>query len=216
MREKVSWAVVRRLPRYYRYLRELMRNDIQKISSKELSEKIGFTASQIRQDFNCFGGFGQQGYGYNVEYLYNEIGAILGIEQQYKMILVGVGHLGHAVVNHITFERRGFTLVGMFDNDPVKVGGKVGEYTILPMQALEDFCRRVKPTAAILTVPRQAANEVAATLVELGIKGFWNFSNGDLSLPGQDVQIENVHLGDSLMTLCFRLNESGVKNAEEE
>ncbi len=208
MREGISLAVVRRLPRYYRFLRELMANDVTKISSKELGVRMGYSASQIRQDFNCFGGFGQQGYGYNVDYLYNEIGKILGVEKKYKAVIVGVGNLGHAIAGHINFEKRGFRLIGLFDIRQDIVGQEVGGKPVMHMDELEAFCRKNKPTVAVLTLPRDEAGAVAKQLIELGIKGLWNFSNGDLELESDEVIIENMHLGDSLMTLCYRITDS--------
>jgi len=202
--KKVSIAVVRRLPRYYRYLGELLKNDITRISSKELSERMGVTASQIRQDLNCFGGFGQQGYGYNVEILYKEIGNILGLYKGYKTIIIGAGHLGHALANHSSFEKRGFRFIGMFDIDKNKVGKKVRDITIMDMEELDDFVKKNKPDIAILAIPKESVQQVAQKLVDLGIKGLWNFSYTDLKLS-EDVAIENVHLSDSLMTLSYKI-----------
>lgn len=210
MKEKVSLAVVRRLPRYYRYLGELQRQGVDKISSGGLAEKMGLTASQIRQDLNCFGGFGQQGYGYNVEMLRGEIASILGLPRQYRTILIGVGNLGRALVSHVGFEKRGFSLIGLFDVREDVIGTRIGAYTVSPMSELEDFCLRERPEAAVLSLPRAAAPAVADQLVTLGVKGFWNFSNGEI-VEG-DIPVENVHLGDSLMTLCYRIqNEENQK-----
>lgn len=209
MKENISLAVIRRLPRYYRYLSELHAAGIAKISSKELSEKMGLTASQIRQDLNCFGGFGQQGYGYNVELLFGEISSILGVNNQYKAILIGVGNLGRAITRHVGFEKRGFRMIGLFDSNPDIIGTTVAGHTVMDVREMEDFCRREEPEAAILTLPREAAPAVAEQLVTLGIKGFWNFSNGDIHLRDPDIPVENVHLGDSLMTLCYRIKGIG-------
>ena len=203
MKEKVSLAVVRRLPRYYRYLGELQRQGVDKISSGGLAEKMGLTASQIRQDLNCFGGFGQQGYGYNVEMLRGEIASILGLPRQYRTVLIGVGNLGRALVSHVGFEKRGFSLIGLFDVREDVIGTRIGAHTVLPMSELEAFCLRERPEAAVLSLPRAAAPEVADRLVALGVKGFWNFSNGEI-VEGE-IPVENVHLGDSLMTLCYRI-----------
>ena len=203
MKEKVSLAVVRRLPRYYRYLGELQRQGVDKISSGGLAEKMGLTASQIRQDLNCFGGFGQQGYGYNVEMLRGEIASILGLPRQYRTVLIGVGNLGRALVSQVGFEKRGFSLIGLFDVREDVIGTSIGAHTVLPMSELEAFCLRERPEAAVLSLPRAAAPEVADRLVALGVKGFWNFSNGEI-VEGE-IPVENVHLGDSLMTLCYRI-----------
>ena len=167
MKEKVSLAVVRRLPRYYRYLGELQRQGVDKISSGGLAEKMGLTASQIRQDLNCFGGFGQQGYGYNVEMLRGEIASILGLPRQYRTVLIGVGNLGRALVSHVGFEKRGFSLIGLFDVREDVIGTSIGAHTVLPMSELEAFCLRERPEAAVLSLPRAAAPEVADRLVEL-------------------------------------------------
>ncbi|OQB13849.1 MAG: Redox-sensing transcriptional repressor Rex [Firmicutes bacterium ADurb.Bin193] len=202
--KKISFEVIKRLPRYYRYLGELCDSGVTRISSKELSEKMSVTASQIRQDLNCFGGFGQQGYGYNVEALYNEIGKILGLNRGHKMIIVGAGNLGRALASYKSFERRGFKLVGVFDNDPKKIGSYIGEYPILDIKALEDFTKENKPDIAIIAVPKTEAGEVALRLSHLGIRGLLNFSYTDIKVP-EGVEIENVHLSDSLMTLSYRI-----------
>lgn len=204
----VSLSVIRRLPRYYRFLAELLDDGVTRISSKELSERMGLTASQIRQDLNCFGGFGQQGYGYNVEALEQEIGRILGLDRQQKTILLGAGNLGRAIITHMDFEKRGFKLIGIFDKNPELVGQKVGELAISEVTTLSAFCHSEHPTAAILCIPKDEAFGLANTLVELGIIGFWNFSHYDLAIQHRGIVVENVHLGDSLMTLCYRINES--------
>lgn len=201
--EYISMSVVRRLPRYYRFLYDLKENGVTRISSRELSQRMGLTASQIRQDLNCFGGFGQQGYGYNVEMLRGEIASILGLPRQYRTVLIGVGNLGRALVSHVGFEKRGFSLIGLFDVREDVIGTSIGAHTVLPMSELEAFCLRERPEAAVLSLPRAAAPEVADRLVALGVKGFWNFSNGEI-VEGE-IPVENVHLGDSLMTLCYRI-----------
>ncbi len=201
----VSAAVIRRLPRYLRYLGELLLRDVERISSQELSRLMGLTASQVRQDFNCFGGYGQQGYGYNVAFLHREIASILGIEEQQDAILVGAGNLGRALINHISFERRGFHLVDIYDRDPKLVGSSLHGHTVHHIDLLEEHCARHLPSIAILTVPRLAAGEVVTRLVACGVKGFWNFSSLDIRLP--DVTVENVRLGDSLMTLRYRMKQ---------
>ena len=209
----VSVPVIKRLPRYHRYLEELNRMGIVRISSKELSQRMGLTASQIRQDLNCFGGFGQQGYGYNIEQLYNEIGSILGIDKKSKAIMIGAGNLGHAIATHLRFENRGFDLVGIFDNNPQVVGSNVGGRIVMDSKDLDEFCEKEKPVVAILCIPAEYAAENADKLVSLGIKGFWNFTQCDLMSRYDNVAVENVHLGDSLMTLCYQINklsETGV------
>ena len=211
---QVSVPVIKRLPRYHRYLEELKKMGIVRISSKELSVRMGLTASQIRQDFNCFGGFGQQGYGYNIEQLYNEIGNILGINNSSKAILIGAGNLGHAIATHLNFQNKGFELISIFDNNPEVVGTTVGGLVVLSSDDLEDFCKKEKPDIAILCIPAEYAAENADKLVSLGIKGFWNFTQYDLVHRYENVAVENVHLGDSLMTLCYQVKE--IDNSCEE
>jgi redox-sensing transcriptional repressor len=168
---------------------------------------MGLTASQIRQDLNCFGGFGQQGYGYNIEQLYNEIGAILGIDKKSKAIMIGAGNLGHAIATHLHFENRGFDLIGIFDNNPDVVGTSVGGRVVMDSATLDEFCKKENPVVAILCIPSEYAAENADKLVSLGIKGFWNFTQYDLVSRYDGVAVENVHLGDSLMTLCYQINK---------
>ncbi len=205
-KREVPLVVVKRLPRYYRYLGELLRQGVTRISSGELSKKMGVTASQIRQDFNCFGGFGQQGYGYNVENLHREIANILGLSHGYKTIIVGAGHLGHALANHTNFAKRGFELVGIFDKDPILRGTVINNLPVMMMDDLEDFCKNNQVNIAILALPKKAIIEVVPKLVALGIKGLWNFSYTDITVP-EDVAVENVHLSDSLMTLSYKITE---------
>lgn len=207
----ISNSVIRRLPRYYRFLGELESNGYVRISSRELSEKMGLTASQIRQDFNCFGEFGQQGYGYNVTGLRGEIGKILGLDKQTPMILLGAGNLGRALASHIDFRNRGFDLVGIFDANPDLVGMKIGELTVMDVSAIESFCSENKPTAAILCIPRESAEKEVEKLISYGIRAFWNFTHYDLRVTHKDVAVENVHLGDSLTTLSYCLNSSDEK-----
>ena len=207
MPEKVvSQAVIKRLPRYYRYLGELLEKQVYKISSKSLSQKMGTTASQIRQDLNCFGGFGQQGYGYNVELLYKKIGAILGLDRGYKTIIIGAGHLGHALATRSNFEKRGFKMIGIFDSDVRKAGTVIGKMVVRDYKELPEFVKEYKPDIAILTIPKTAVDRVAADVINLGIKGMWNFSNGELKVP-EGIAVENVHLSDSLMTLSYKLTD---------
>ena len=202
----VSISVIKRLPRYYRFLGELKSKGIVRISSKDLSEKMGFTASQIRQDLNCFGGFGQQGYGYNIESLYNEIGKILGVDKTRKAILIGAGNLGKAVALHMSFEARGFNLIGVFDKNPALSGQMLRGIPIRHIDGLFDFCKDNSPVVAVLCIPSAAAETLAPQLVQLGIKGFWNFSHYDISINHPNVAVENVHLSDSLMTLSYHVS----------
>lgn len=202
----VSNSVIKRLPRYYRFLGELKEKGVIRISSKDLSQKMGFTASQIRQDLNCFGGFGQQGYGYNIESLYNEIGNILGVNKSRKAILIGAGNLGKAVALHMSFEARGFNLIGIFDKNKALSGQMLRGLPIRHIDGLFDFCKDNSPAVAVLCISSPAAEELAPQLVELGIKGFWNFSHYDISANHPDVAVENVHLSDSLMTLSYHVS----------
>ncbi len=202
----ISNAVIRRLPRYFRYLRELIRSDIMRISSKELSERMNVTASQIRQDLNCFGGFGQQGYGYNVRYLYNEISHILGVECHFNAIIVGIGNLGKALSTNAMFAKREINIKGLFDTNPEVIGETFDGLTVMDASKMSDFCKQNSIDIAILTIPKAAAHDTAVLLAQSGIKGFWNFSNAELSLKEYpEIHIENVHLGDSLMALCYEL-----------
>ena len=202
--KEISRAVIKRLPRYYRYLGELLDNGVERISSNELSDRMQVTASQIRQDLNNFGGFGQQGYGYNVKYLYQEIGKILGLDKTYNVIIVGAGNLGQALANYVRFEKRGFRVIGMFDINPQLVGKKVRGIEIRMLDDLMDFLRENDIQIATLTLPKAAAEEVALKLVEGGVKAIWNFAHTDLNLP-KDVIVENVHLSESLMQLSYNI-----------
>jgi len=214
--KKVSIAVVRRLPRYFRYLSDLLKMDITRISSKELSARMGITASQIRQDLNCFGGFGQQGYGYNVELLYKEIGNILGVNTVFHTVIIGAGNMGRALANYTNFEKRGFKLIGIFDIDPKIVGTKIKNIEVMHLDKIDDFFRNNLVHIAILTVPYDQTPAIADRVARLGVKGIWNFSPMDLKLH-YDVIIENVHLSDSLMVLGYRLNEKlkSEQNSEQ-
>lgn len=202
----ISNSVIRRLPRYYRFLGELETNGYVRISSRELAEKMGLTASQIRQDFNCFGEFGQQGYGYNVAGLKMEIGRILGLDKITPLILLGAGNLGRAIASHIDFKSKGFELVGIFDNNPAVVGEKIGDVPISHIDDLDTFCENNNPQCAILCIPKEAASREVDRLIDKGIRAFWNFTHYDLRINHSDVSVENVHLGDSLATLSYRLN----------
>lgn len=202
----ISDSVIKRMPRYYRFLGELKAAGMTRISSRELSERMGLTASQIRQDLNCFGGFGQQGYGYNIELLQSEIGHILGLDRPKTAILIGIGNLGRAVTMHINFESKGFKLIGLFDSKESLVGQVIKNLPIRSTDTIDEFCKENLPDAAILCIPKNAAMVMADQLVGLGIKGFWNFSHYDLALKYPGVKVENVHFGDSLMTLSYRLH----------
>jgi len=203
--KEISQAVVGRLPRYFRYLGELKDEGVERISSQELSELMKVTASQIRQDFNNFGGFGQQGYGYNVAFLYKEISKILGLDNQHNFIIVGAGNLGRALGNYINFERRGFIFKGMFDENPDLVGTDVRGIKVMPMEEMERFVRENSIDIAVLTIPKTSAVEIADRLVHNGIRAIWNFAHVDLNVPA-GIQVENVHLSDSLMKLSYNIN----------
>ena len=211
MEEKsISKAVIKRLPRYYRYLGELIEEGIERISSNELSAKMRVTASQIRQDLNNFGGFGQQGYGYNVPYLYEEIGKILGLDKTHHMIIIGAGNLGQALANYVKFEKRGFKIVGIFDVNPVLKGISIRGNGIRMMSELPEFLQKEDVQIAALTVPKSSAAEIAELLVQNGIKAIWNFAHLDLNVP-KDVIVENVHLSESLMRLSYNLTVAEQK-----
>lgn len=201
----ISKAVIKRLPRYYRYLDELMREEVERVSSSELSKRMKVTASQIRQDFNNFGGFGQQGYGYNVKFLYTEIGKILGVDTEHTMIIIGAGNLGQALANYSNFAKRGFIVKGLFDISPEIVGKQVGKYTVRHVDTLEEFLDSEKIDIAALAIPKAGAGPIATRLVTCGVTAFWNFSHIDLDLP-KDVLVENVHLSESLMRLSYNIN----------
>lgn len=203
--KEISQAVISRLPRYYRFLGELRSKGVERISSRELSRLMQVTASQIRQDFNNFGGFGQQGYGYNVGYLYDEIGRILGLDHTHNMILIGAGHLGQALINYMNFRNRGFFFKGAFDVNPDLFGKKVAGITVYSLEAMPQFIRSNEIDIAVLCIPKGEAENVAKTLVECGIRGIWNFAHIDLPVP-RGVQVENVHLSDSLMKLSYNLH----------
>lgn len=202
--KEISKAVITRLPRYYRYLGELIEDGVERISSGELSSRMKVTASQIRQDLNKFGGFGQQGYGYNVRYLYAEIGKILGIDRQHNLIIIGAGNLGQAIANYANFERRGFMIKGMFDINPRLIGLVVRGIEIRGGEELEKFIVDNDVQIAALTIPKTKAPEIADRLVKAGIKAIWNFAHIDLAVP-DDVVVENVHLSESLMRLSYRV-----------
>lgn len=211
--KEISQAVIGRLPRYFRYLGELKDDGIERISSQELSAIMKVTASQIRQDFNNFGGFGQQGYGYKVEYLYEEIGKILGLHKTHNLIIIGAGNLGQALANYMNFERRGFLFRGIFDNNPALFGKKIRDLEVQPMEELETFVKENEIDIAVLTIPKDNALEVAERLARQAIKGIWNFAHIDLNLS-KEIQVENVHLSDSLMKLTYNINRYETEKEE--
>lgn len=207
----ISMAVVRRLPKYYRYLGDLKNNDIKRVSSQELSKITGFTASQIRQDLNCFGGFGQQGYGYNVEELHKEIGKILGLDRMYKTVIVGAGNLGHAIANYSLFDKSGFKTWGIFDIDPRVIGQKIADVEVMSMDKLESFVKENDINIGIICTPRSRGQEVADILIKSGVKGIWNFAPIDLKVPNHII-VENVNLIESLFTVSYLLKEREESN----
>ena len=204
-RPNVSQAVIRRLPRYFRYLRELIRQGKMRISSSELSAMMNVTASQIRQDLNCFGGFGQQGYGYNVNYLYAKICEILGVGAGLNAIVIGIGDLGRALVRSSMFEKRGVDIVGLFDINPDLIGKPFGSLTVSHMDTLQEFCEQNHVDFAVLTVPKSVALDVVNELIRLDVRGLWNFTGVELPFDDTNIIVENVHMGDSLMTLNYKL-----------
>ncbi|MCI8520703.1 MAG: redox-sensing transcriptional repressor Rex [Clostridia bacterium] len=205
--KKVPSVVIKRLPRYYRYLGELIKQDVKRISSNALSKKMNVTASQIRQDFNYFGGFGQQGYGYNVEHLYNEIGDILGLNDGDTTVIIGAGNLGRALANHNAFEKRGFRLVGIFDNDKNVIGTLINGIEVMSVNSLESFLQQHRVDIGILTVPKSAVFDTAERLVKCGVKGLLNFAYTELNFD-KNVAVENVHLSDPLMTLSYKIKQN--------
>lgn len=202
--KEISQAVIQRLPRYYRYLGELLENEVERISSSDLSKRMNVTASQIRQDLNNFGGFGQQGYGYNVKYLHTEIGKILGLDENHNFVIIGAGNLGQALANYAAFETSGFKLKGIFDVNPRLEGVSIRGIQIHMMDDLKDFIRDNHVEIAVLTIPKTKASEVADMLADTDIRGIWNFAHTDLNLP-ESVIVENVHLSDSLMRLSYKI-----------
>ena len=213
--KQISKAVIKRLPRYYRYLGELLEDNVERISSNDLSKKMRVTASQIRQDLDNFGGFGQQGYGYNVKYLYTEIGKILGLDTVHPMVIVGAGNLGQALANYVEFEKRGFKLVGIFDVNPVLEGIAVRGIEIQMISDLPFFLKENNVEIAILTLPKNKAIDMADILIENGIKAIWNFAHVDLDTP-DGVIVENVHLSESLMTLSYNLSQYRQEHVDDE
>ena len=216
MQKEISQAVIRRMPRYYRYLGELLDAGVERISSNELSVRMKVTASQIRQDLNNFGGFGQQGYGYNVQYLYEEIGKILGLDRQHNIIVVGAGNMGQALANYVKFEKRGFMITGLFDVNPALAGLSVRGIEIHMMDELPEFVKNNHVEIATLTLPKAKALDMAKLLVDVGVKAIWNFAHTDLNLfMPDDVIVENVHLSESLMRLSYNLSRFEKDHLQE-
>ena len=212
--DSISMSVIRRLPRYYRFLTELDEQGVDRISSNKLADIMNVTASHVRQDLNCFGGFGQQGYGYNVKYLHGKISELLGVNKGYNAVIVGAGNLGRALAATHMFERRGVNRLALFDSNPDIIGTEIYDLPIYSVDTLADFCREHNVKIGVLTVPKEAAYEVAVIMAESGVEGIWNFANMELKLPEHDeVIVENIHLGDSLMTLCYEIK---TKNDERE
>lgn len=209
MEKEISQAVIRRMPRYYRYLGELLEEGVERISSNDLSRRMRVTASQIRQDLNNFGGFGQQGYGYNVQFLYDEIGKILGLNETHHIIVIGAGNLGQAITNYVKFEKFGFIITALFDVNPKLKGQTVRGIPIYLMDELDQYCKDHPVDIAALTLPKEKADETAQHLVQLGVHAIWNFAHVDLDLNDNQVVVENVHLSDSLMQLSYNI----VKNS---
>ena len=209
IKQSVPSAVIKRLPRYHRCLGELLRDGKLRISSAELSRIMGVTASQIRQDFNCFGGFGQQGYGYNVNYLYARICELLGVGAGIRAILIGAGDLGRALVRAPMFEKRGVDIIAMFDVSPAQIGREVAGVTVRDVSQLEAFCKEIRVDMAVLTLPKDCVEAETQRLLKCGIRGFWNFTGKELVFEDEDVIVENVHLGDSLMILNYQLCQDG-------
>ena len=213
--KSVPSAVIKRLPRYHRYLGDLLRDGRGRISSAELSKIMNVTASQIRQDLNCFGGFGQQGYGYNISYLHSKISELLGVNQGFNAIIIGAGNLGRALSATHMFERRGVTRLALFDNNNEIIGKKIYGLPVYDVKELREFCLSNKVDIGVLTVPKEAANEVAEVLADSGVRGIWNFANMELRSPHEGVIVENIHLGDSLMTLCYEIKTAKEKEQGE-
>ena len=211
----VSLAVIRRLPRYHRYLGDLLRAGKLRISSAELARIMGVTASQIRQDLNCFGGFGQQGYGYNIKFLHGKISELLGVDEGFNAVIIGAGNLGRALAATHMFERRGVNRLAMFDVDSSLIGTKIYGVPVYSVDELGKFCKENKVDIGVLTVPKEAAYDVAKTMTDAGVRGIWNFANMELKLENPDVIVENIHLGDSLMTLCYEIKSRGEKDGDE-
>ena len=204
-KENISDAVIRRLPRYYRQLTDLCARGVVRISSHSLGQEMNITASQIRQDFSCFGEFGQQGYGYNVEELRAEIGHILGVDNNHHLVMIGVGNLGHALLQNFRFSQSGFSVDAAFDIAPNVVGTTVNGVPIYSMNDLDSYLREHSVDVVVLTIPQSVAQETADRIIRLGVRGFWNFTNVELTSSDPDVKFENIHFADSLLTLSYRI-----------
>ncbi len=213
-KKEISQGVILRLPRYYRYLEDLMDQGVERISSNELSKRMKLTASQIRQDLNNFGGFGQQGYGYNIKNLHDEIAKILNIDKDHNMIIIGAGHLGQALANYTNFRKRGFLIRAIFDKDPTLIGKKVGDVEIHPMEDIDSFVKDNEIKMAAVCIPKEPAVKVVEQLIADGVVGIWNFAHVDLEVP-EGVVIENVHLSESLMRLSYRVGEKYRERTEK-
>ena len=207
----VPLAVIRRLPRYHRYLGDLLRAGKLRTSSAELARIMGVTASQIRQDLNCFGGFGQQGYGYNIKFLHSKISELLGVDEGFSAVIIGAGNLGRALAATHMFERRGVNRLAMFDVDPNLIGTEIYGVPVYSVDELGKFCKENNVHIGVLTVPKEAAYEITNTIIEAGVRGIWNFANMELKVDNPDVIVENIHLGDSLMALCYELKTANEK-----
>ncbi|MFV0414248.1 MAG: redox-sensing transcriptional repressor Rex [Oscillospiraceae bacterium] len=208
MNNKISLPVIKRLPKYYRYVSNMKRNNIVTVSSSELASMMGTTASQVRQDFNCFGGFGQQGIGYNVESLCHELESLLFSGKELTTILIGTGKLGRAISHFLAADAQGYRLMAAFDASPAEIGSDLGGLTVQDVSTLAEYCQKNRPQVAVLCIPTEGARQLAPTLLNLGVKGFWNFSHYDLSTSQQNVVVENVHLGDSLTSLGFQIRNA--------
>ena len=204
-KENISEAVIRRLPRYYRQLTDLCARGVVRISSHSLGQEMNITASQIRQDFSCFGEFGQQGYGYNVEELRAEIGHILGVDNDHHLIMIGVGNLGRALLRNFPFSQTGFSVDAAFDASPSVIGSTVNSVPVYAMDELESYIEKNSVDVVVLTIPQSVAQDTANRLIEMGVHGFWNFTNVELSSANPDVKFENIHFADSLLTLSYRI-----------
>ena len=211
----ISQAIIRRLPRYYRYVLDLYRQGVERVSSRELSQLMDITASQIRQDFNCFGGFGQQGYGYNVKYLYEQLSLILGLDRDYNAIILGAGNLGRALLHNFSFDTPIFKFSAAFDTSPSVVGKTLGGVPVRDISELEDYISANKPDIAVLCVPQSAAAALAARLEATSIKGIWNFTNLEFSLSNDDIYVENVHFSDSLINVFYNISGEGRTASEK-
>ena len=215
MAAKVSSAVIRRLPRYYRYVQSLCSQGISRISSNELAQALGFTASQVRQDFSCFGGFGQQGYGYNTETLRDRLAEILNLQAGCRGVIVGMGSMAQSLFTDGVFSRCGVSVAACFDTDPEKIGRVIGDVTVLDAAMLEQFCMEFHPAVAVLTCPGSAAQSTADILMRCGVRGIWNFTNYEITPPGDDVVVESVHFSDSLLTLSYLISQREAHSEED-